>query len=113
MACKESIQFCPECNALLDMTEKLCGALPINDLYPGLITERVINVDDVEEISSEKTRKKRVEQFIVKHLHPELSERETKRFQGFMSVMKRSEKCDFLVKQMEERIKHHHDQSGQ
>jgi len=99
--------FCPEYNALVDMTEKLCGALQIDDLFPGLITERIINIDDVEELSNEKTRRKRVEQFIVKYLHPDLSEGGTKRFQRFMSVMKRSEKCEFLVELMEERINHH------
>ena len=99
-----SSQYCPEYNALVDNTSDLCKALPIDDLFSDLISQRVIEFDDKEELCNENTSKKKVEKFLEKYLRPELLVGEKKRFQKFMCVMKCSAKCDFLVERMEERI---------
>ena len=98
---------CPEYNALVDSTDDLCRALPINDLFSKLISERVIDFDDKEELCQERTSKRVVEKFIDKHLYPELRVGETKRFKKLINVMKNTDKCDFLVKRIEERVKHY------
>ena len=99
-----SESHCPKYNALVDITDDLCNALPIADLYSKLISERVIEFGDKEELCQEKTNRKMVEKFIEKHLYPELRVGETKRFEKFMNVMKSSDKCQFLVERIEERI---------
>ena len=104
--CSKS-QRCPEYNALVDITDDLCRALPITDLFPKLVSERVIDFDDKEELCLEKTRKKVVEKFIDKHLYPEVRIGEVKRFEKFIAVMKSTDKCDFLVERIEERLKHY------
>jgi len=43
-------RHCPEYNALVDVHQDLCNALPINDLFPGLISRRVITVVDKEKL---------------------------------------------------------------
>ena len=100
-------QHCPEYNALVDATDDLCKALPIADLYSKLISERVIEFGDKEELYQEKTNQKMTEKFIEKHLCPEVRVGETKRFKKFMNVMKSTDKCHFLVERIEERVKHY------
>jgi len=103
-------QRCPEYNALVDLTDDLCSALPIADLFSKLISERVIDFEDKEELCQEKTNRKAVEKLIDKYLYPEVRIGETKRFKKFINAMKNTDKCDFLVKRIEDRL--HHYSSG-
>ena len=101
-------QRCPEYSALVDMTEVFCKALPINELIPGLITSRVLDISDTEDLrNAGRTEADSVERFILKHLYPDLELGETSRFSKFIEVMKRSSKCELLVKRLEEHIRHH------
>ena len=43
-------QYCPEYEALIDMNNELCTALPINDLFPHLVSLRVLGYYDPEEL---------------------------------------------------------------
>ena len=102
----EEIQYTAEYNALIDMTEDLCNALPISDLLPKMIAKRVIDFSDKAEIRSESTERNKVQLFILK-LSGEMKSEENGRFYKFIALMKESEKCSFLVKRMEERISHY------
>ena len=96
-------QHTPEYNALLEMTEDLCNALPINDLIPKMISKRVITFQDKENIRTGPTDREKVDIFIS-ILTKELVSRENKRFYNFIKVMKESPKCDFLVERMERKL---------
>ena len=100
-----SDQHCPEHNALVDLYEDLCIALPINKLFPSLISNRVIDIHDKEEISHEASSRLMVEKFIEKHLYPEVAVGEIKRFNRFVKVMRRSEKCNHLVEKIERKVR--------
>ena len=86
--------YCPEYNALVDLYEDLCIALPIKKLFPSLISNRVIDIQDKEELSHEISSRLMVEKFIEQHLYPEVAIGETKRFNDFVDVMRRSGKCN-------------------
>ena len=98
---------CPEHNALMDVYGDFCTALPIKKLLPRLISKRVIDVDDKEELFHEATSSKMAEKFIDDHLYPELAIGETRRFKRFLDVIKTCEKCSHLVEKIQERINHH------
>ena len=100
-------QDCPECQALIDMNDELCTALPINDLFPLLISLRVLGYNDREELRGNGTRTEREirQRFIEKHLYPYLKLGDTSRFFDFIKAMKQSGKCNFLVERLEERIR--------
>ena len=103
---EQSHQHCPEYHALVDITEDLCEVLPINELIPGLITSRVLDISDIEDLYNQNVgRKEAVERFIRKHLYPDLKLGETSRFLKFIEVMKRSTKCELLVERLEEHIR--------
>ena len=110
-ACSEhSHQRCPEYSALVDMTEDFCKALPISELIPGLISSQVLDIGHIEDLrSAGRTEADIVERFILKHLCPDLELGETSRFLKFVEVMKRSasNRCELLVKRLEEHIRHH------
>ena len=87
----------PEYHALVDMTEDLCKSLPIKDLFPAMISLRVIGISDIDELCHNRTERKTVEKFIQSYLYPDLILGETSRFLNFTTVMKRSDKCDVLL----------------
>lgn len=104
---REGDPHCPEYNALVDVYGDFCTALPIKKLLPKLISKRVIDVDDKEELLHEATSSKMVEKFIDNHLYPELATGETRCFKKFLDVMKTCGKCNHLVEKIQERINHH------
>ena len=106
MATSQS-QHSPEYSALLDVHQDLCNALPINDLFPGLISRRVISVADKEKLCLGKIERESAELFLEKHLHPQLLAGDTKRFYDFIATMEESPKCSFAVKKIKDRITVH------
>jgi len=106
-----SAQHCPEYNALVDVHQDLCNALPIHDLFPGLITRRVIDVFDKEKLCLGKIERESAELFVEKHLHPQLLAGGTKRFNDFIATMEESPKCSFLVKKIKDRIAVHQNET--
>ena len=107
---EENNQLSAEYNALMEMTEDLCNALPITDLLPKMISKRVISFQDKDEIRSERTDRDKVQLFLSK-LAGEMASGENERFYRFTNVMKESPKCNFLVKRMEGRISQQMSQS--
>ena len=95
-----------EYNALIEMTEDLCNALPIDDLLPKMISKRVITIQDKTEIRGERIDRDKV-QLLISKLTGEMASGENKRFYDFIKVMNESPKCKFLVKRMEEWINQH------
>jgi len=102
----------PEYNALVDVHQDLCNALPINDLFPGLISRRVITVVDKEKLCLGRIEQERAELFVERHLHPQLLVGETEKFNGFIASMKESPKCSFLVKRIMDRIVVHQNRAS-
>ena len=101
-------QRCPEYRALVDVTKDFCKALPISELFPDLISSRVLDSSHIEDLRNAcRTEAGIVERFIFKHLFPDLELGETSRFLKFIEIMKQSSKCEFLVKRLEEHIRHH------
>jgi len=99
---------CPEYCALTDKFDDLCKALPIRDLFPKLISRRVIDPLEKRELCDEcRSDSKITEKFISDYLFPPLMVGDTERFKKFMAVMEQSTKCDFLVKKIKERIRYH------
>ena len=95
-----------EYNALIEITEDLCNALPISDLIPKLISKRVIDFNDKAEIRGERTDRDRVQLFLSK-LTGQMISGENEKFYNFIQVMKESSKCNFLVERMERWITHY------
>ena len=91
-----------EYNVLKRMTNDLCNTLPIIDLFPSMIANHVIDFRDMAEICTERTERSRVQKLIDDYLIRDLEVWDTGRFYQFLTVMKKSSKCNFLV----ERIKH-------
>ena len=106
-------QRCVEYNVLERIREDLCNILPINRLFPSMISDFVINFKDKEEICAERTQPLRVQYFLEHFIIPDLDkgkEWDTNRFDRFLAVMKQSSRCDELVKKIEywkERYKDH------
>ena len=95
-----------EYEALTTLNEDLCNALPINDLFPSLISNRVIDFNDKAEICSESNERRRVDMLISK-LIGGMKAGNNEKFYKFIEVMKKSPKCTFLVNRMELLISQH------
>jgi len=104
-----------EYNVLLKMTNDLCNALPIDDLFPSMISNHVIDFTDKTNICVEKTERLRVRKFLSDHLIKDLDYSDvwdTSRFYRFLTVMKRSPKCNFLVKRINHWMEQYKDYSA-
>ena len=101
-------EYSAEYNALIAMAEDLCNALPISnhDLLPRMISNRVISLQDKIEIRSVSTDRGKV-QLLISKLTEEMALGENDRFYKFLTVMKKSPKCSFLVERMERWISHY------
>ena len=108
----EGDKRCPEYNALVDVYEDFCTALPLKKLFPKLISKRVIDVNDKEKLCHETTSTKMAEKFIDTHLYPALATGDTTGFNKFLDVMKTSEKCDYLLEKIQGRINHYRPSSA-
>jgi len=100
----QKAQHCPEYNALLDMHNDLCNALPINELFRGLISRRVISVFDKKKLCLNRIEQETSEVFLENYLYPQLLVGDTVKFYAFISTMKDSDKCKFLLNKIQERI---------
>ena len=97
---RKSKELCVELRVLIDMTEDLCNALPINDLLPSLISHHVISFQEKAEICVARTERRRVTHFLENHLNSPLQCNHTAPFYRFLEVMERSPKCDFLLERI-------------
>ena len=103
MATEALKECCVELIVVEKMTNDLCNALPIDDLFPSMISNHVIDFKDKAEICAERTERRRVayflEKYLTKGLHYE-QQCDTTHFYRFLTVLERSPKCDFLVKRI-------------
>ena len=106
-------KHCLEYNVLEKMHNDLCNALPIDDLFPSMITNHVIDFIAKGDICAEsRTERGRVQFFLERYLYPRLLLMETNRFYDFLAVMEKSSKCDFLVKRINHWIEQYRDYSA-
>ena len=93
---------CLEFNVLEKMNNDLCNALPIDDLFPSMISNHVIDFTEKKDICAERTERRRIQYFLERYLSKglDLEVPDTTRFYRFLEVMKRSSKCNFLVKRI-------------
>ena len=98
---------CVEYNVLKAMTEDLCKALPIDGLFPSMISNHVIDYLEKKEICAEKTEVRKVQYFLDHYLSKGLDceEANTDRFYQFLKVMQASPKCTFLMKKINNLMK--------
>ena len=74
------------------MTEDLCNALPIDDLFPSLISNEVISYTDREAILAERTERRKVlyflERYLIKGLNcSEVCDTSRLKFHRFLKVL--------------------------
>ena len=94
-------RYTAEYEALTTLNEDLCNALPINDLFPSLISKRVIDFNDKAEICSETNERRRRVDMLISKLIGGMKAGNNEKFYKFIEVMKKSPKCSFLVDRME------------
>ena len=97
-------ESCPELTALTNCYDKLTLALPLEDLMPQLITQRVVNLTEKQRIMSKPSDKDRIEYFLDEILMKPLYVGDTDAFTVFLKVLKQNIKCKFLVTELERQL---------
>lgn len=94
---------CPELLALEKCYNKLTMALPLDDIVPKLISQRVITISDKQQIMAHSTDSQKVEHFLD-ILSKQLSVGNTKEFDIFLKVLKQNMKGGFLAGELEKEL---------
>ena len=94
---------CPEFAALENCYSKLTVALPLDDIIPKLISQRVITISEKQQIMAHPTDSQRVEHFLDM-LSKQLSVGNTKDFDIFLKVLKQNMKGGFLAAELEKEL---------
>ena len=90
-----------ELNALSTFYEKICSALPVDELLPRFVKERVITVNDKGKISaSGKTEFERSQCLLDYYIARPLSVGDVSFFNKLLDIMSSSLKCGFLVNEI-------------
>lgn len=95
--------MCPELLALNNCYSKLTMALPLDDIAPKLISQRVISISDKQEIMSHGSDSQRIGHFLD-ILSKQLSTGNTKEFDIFLKVLKQNMKGGFLAGELEKEL---------
>ena len=94
----------PQLDALVASYDKICKTLPIDELFPQLVTQRIITIDDKTRISvSGKTESERTQYLLDHYIARPLSAGDPSFFDKLLDVMSGSTKCNFLIND----IQHH------
>lgn len=97
---------CPEQEALRLMCNDLCNTLSINNLFPSLISNRVIDFNDKIEIcAAEQTEVKRVEYLLSHKICKPLSVYNTEPFYNFLRALKQDHNSSFIGSRLEDCLK--------
>ena len=92
----------PELEALVTFYEKICKALPINELLPKLVTQRVITINDKSRIAATgKTEFERSQYLLDHYIARPLSAGDPNFFNILLDLMSSTSKCSFLVNEMQ------------
>ena len=94
---------CPELTALENCYDKLTLALPLDDIVPKLISQRVISISDKQQIMAHPTDSQKIEHFL-EILSKPLSVGSTKEFDIFLKVLKQNMKGGFLAGELEKEL---------
>ena len=95
----------PELNALSTFYEKICSALPVDELLPKLVTERVITVNDKARISANaKTEFERSQYLLDYYIAKPLSVGDVGFFNKLLDIMSNSSRCNFLVNEIQRQL---------
>ena len=95
---------CPELLALKKCYNKLTLALPLDDIVPKLISQRVITIADKQEIMAQPSDAKKIQYFLDNTLIRQLSVGNTKEFDIFFNVLKQNMKGGFLAGELEKEL---------
>ena len=91
----------PELDVLSTFYEKICITLPINELLPKLVAERVITVTEKAKISATKTEFERSQYLLDYYIARPLSVGDSSFFNKLLDLMSTSSKCNFLINEIQ------------
>ena len=92
----------PELDVLSTFYEKICITLPVSELLPKLVAERVITVTEKAKISATgKTQFERSQYLLDYYIARPLSVGDSSFFNKLLDLMSTSSKCNFLVSEMQ------------
>jgi len=100
----EDQKECPELTAVRNCYNKLTSALPLDDMMPRLISQRVITIDDKQLIMAEPSDRKKIEYFLDNILIKQLTVGDTDNFNIFLKVLKQNAKGGFLAEELEKEL---------
>ena len=91
----------PQLDALVASYDKICKILPIDELLPELVTQRIITIDDKTRIAvSGKTESERTQYLLDHYIARPLSAEDPSFFNKLLDVMSGSPKCNFLINEI-------------
>lgn len=96
-------ETCPEFTALENCYSKLTMALPLDDIIPTLISQRVVTISQKQQIMAHPTDSQKIEYFLD-ILSKQLSVGNTKDFDIFLKVLKQNMKGGFLAAELEKEL---------
>ena len=99
----ECEEKCPELTALKNCYDKLTLALPLDDIAPKLIAQRVISISDKQQIMAHPSGAQRIGHFLD-ILTKQLSVSDTKDFYVFLKLLKQNIKGGFLAAELEKEL---------
>ena len=92
----------PELYVLSTFYEKICITLPVNELLPKLVAERVITVTEKAKISATgKTEFERSQYLLDYYIARPLSVGDSSFFNKLLDLMSISSKCNFLISEIQ------------
>lgn len=100
---EEGKGVCPELTALSNCYNKLTLALPLSDIVPKLISQRVITISDKQKIMAYPSDAQKVGHFLD-ILSEQLSIGDTKNFEIFLKLLKQNIKGGFLAAELEKEL---------
>ena len=88
----------PELDVLSTFYEKICSTLPVDELLPKLVTERILTVNDKTKISAyDKTEYEKSQHLLDYFIARPLAVGDASLFNKLLDIMTTSSKCSFLI----------------
>ena len=93
----------PELDALETFYEKICNALPTEEILPKLVAQRVISVNDKLKIDAAfKTEFERAQYLLDHYIARQLFTGDPRFFNILLDLMSTTSKCRFLVNEIQQ-----------
>ena len=90
-----------ELRILTDYYKPLCIVLPVDELIPDLITERVISFEDEEKIANMQTGNQKAQVLLKEFIVRNVRAGDASKFYKFLDIIKKNDKCFFLAERIE------------